>query len=135
MATIETKRIRNVALLGHSGCGKTSLAEAMLFISGGTDRLGKIADGNTVCDYDSEEIARKSTAIINACQYSFIFPLSPNDMDDLCTLYDKAGRINTVEQEQIVNNERGNAFIITGPTSRTNIEIVASPKLRAIFHE
>jgi type IV secretory pathway VirB4 component len=83
----------------------------------------------------SPEIARKSTAIINACQYSFIFSLSPNDMDDLCTLYDKAGRINTVEQEQIVNNERGNAFIITGPTSRTNIEIIASPKIRAIFHE
>ncbi|MBQ7337760.1 MAG: elongation factor G [Clostridia bacterium] len=59
MAAIETKRIRNVALLGHSGCGKTSLAEAMLYISGGTDRLGKIADGNTVCDYDPEEIARK----------------------------------------------------------------------------
>ena len=58
MATIETKRIRNVALLGHSGCGKTSLAEAMLFISGGTDRLGKIADGNTVCDFDPEEIKR-----------------------------------------------------------------------------
>ena len=81
------------------------------------------------------DIIRKSTAIINACQYSFIFSLSPNDMDDLCTLYDKAGQINTVEQEQIVNNERGNAFIITGPTSRTNIEIVASPKIRAIFHE
>jgi hypothetical protein len=81
------------------------------------------------------DIIRKSTAIINACQYSFIFSLSPNDMDDLCTLYDKAGRINTVEQEQIVNNERGNAFIITGPTSRTNIEIIASPKIRAIFHE
>ena len=81
------------------------------------------------------DIIRKSTAIINACQYSFIFSLSPNDMDDLCTLYDKAGRINTVEQEQIVNNERGNAFIITGPTSRTNIEIVASPKTRALFNE
>lgn len=81
------------------------------------------------------DIIRKSTAIINACQYSFIFALSPNDMDDLCTLYDKAGRINEVEQEQIVNNERGNAFIITGPTSRTNIEIVASPKIRSIFHE
>ena len=83
----------------------------------------------------TQDIIRKSTAIINACQYSFIFSLSPNDMDDLCTLYDKAGRINNVEQEQIVNNERGNAFIITGPTSRTNIEIVASPKIRAIFHE
>jgi len=83
----------------------------------------------------TQDIIRKSTAIINACQYSFIFSLSPNDMDDLCTLYDKAGRINEVEQEQIVNNERGNAFIITGPTSRTNIEIVASPKIRAIFHE
>ena len=81
------------------------------------------------------DIIRKSTAIINACQYSFIFSLSPNDMDDLCTLYDKAGRINSVEQEQIVNNERGNAFIITGPTSRTNIEIVASPKTRALFNE
>ena len=83
----------------------------------------------------TQDIIRKSTAIINACQYSFIFSLSPNDMDDLCVLYDKAGRINEVEQEQIVNNERGNAFIITGPTSRTNIEIVASPKIRAIFHE
>ena len=83
----------------------------------------------------TQDIIRKSTAIINACQYSFIFALSPNDMEDLCTLYDKAGRINTVEQEQIVNNERGNAFIITGPTSRTNIEIVASPKTRALFNE
>jgi len=58
MASIETKKIRNLALLGHGGCGKTSLAEAMIYISGGSDRLGKIADGNTVCDYDSEEVAR-----------------------------------------------------------------------------
>ena len=83
----------------------------------------------------TQDIIRKSTAIINACQYSFIFSLSPNDMEDLCTLYDKAGRINESEQDQIVNNERGNAFIITGPMSRTNIEIVASPKTRQLFGE
>lgn len=81
----------------------------------------------------SQDIIRKSTAIINACQYSFIFSLSPNDMDDLCTLYEKAGKINTVEQDQIVNNERGHAFIITGPQSRTNISIVSSEKVRKLF--
>ncbi len=58
MATIETKRIRNIALLGHGGSGKTSLAESMIYMCGGTDRLGKVADGNTVCDYDAEEIKR-----------------------------------------------------------------------------
>ncbi len=83
----------------------------------------------------SEEIIRKSTAIINACQYSFIFALSPNDMDDLCTLYDKAGQINEVEQDQIVNNPRGNAFIITSPTSRTNISIIASEEAKRLFGE
>ena len=83
----------------------------------------------------SPDIARKSSAIINACQYSFIFSLAPNDMDDLCTLYDKAGKINPTEQDQIVNNERGHAFIITGPNSRNNIEIVASNKVRSMFEE
>ncbi len=58
MATIETKKIRNIALLGHGGSGKTSLAEAMIYMCGGTDRLGKVADGNTVCDYDAEEVKR-----------------------------------------------------------------------------
>ncbi len=83
----------------------------------------------------SEEIIRKSTAIINACQYSFIFSLAPNDMDDLCTLYDKAGQINEVEQDQIINNLRGNAFIITSPTSRTNITIIASQAMKELFGE
>ena len=58
MAIMETKKIRNVALLGHGGCGKTSLAEAMVYICGGTDRLGKVTDGNTVSDFDAEETKR-----------------------------------------------------------------------------
>ena len=58
MEKVYTKSIRNVALLGHSGGGKTSLAESMLYISRLTDRLGSINDGNTVCDYDPEEVKR-----------------------------------------------------------------------------
>ena len=53
-----TEKIRNIVLLGHSGCGKTSLAEAMLFNSGAINRLGKVEDGNTTSDYDEEEISR-----------------------------------------------------------------------------
>ena len=59
-------KIRNIALAGHGSSGKTSLAEAILWISGASERLGKTADGNTVCDFDPEEIKRKvsiSTAV------------------------------------------------------------------------
>ncbi len=59
MDVFRTDRIRNVVLLGHGGSGKTSLAEAMAYLSGMTSRLGKVADGNTVSDYDKEEIKRK----------------------------------------------------------------------------
>ncbi len=58
MELFETKNIRNVCLLGHGGAGKTSLAEAMLYIAKATDRLGKVVDGNTVSDYDAEEVRR-----------------------------------------------------------------------------
>ncbi|MBR3704114.1 MAG: GTP-binding protein, partial [Oscillospiraceae bacterium] len=51
--------IRNICLLGHGGSGKTSLVESMLYMTGVIDRQGKIADGNTVCDYDPEEIKRQ----------------------------------------------------------------------------
>ncbi len=81
----------------------------------------------------TEELARKSTAIINACQYSFIFPLSPNDMHDLCKLYEKAGAINESEQEEIVNNGRGRAFVVTSPSSRTGINITASKDMERLF--
>lgn len=81
----------------------------------------------------TEELARKSTAIINASQYSFIFPLAPNDMQDLCKLYEKAGAINEAEQEDIVNNGRGRAFVITAPSERTCVDIVAPAGIEDLF--
>lgn len=61
MKSYPVKKIRNVCFMGHGGDGKTSLAEAMLFISKATDRLGKISDGNTVMDFDPEEMRRKAS--------------------------------------------------------------------------
>ena len=51
--------IRNIVLLGHSGSGKTALAESLLYMTGVIDRIGKNADGNTVCDFDPEEITAR----------------------------------------------------------------------------
>ncbi|MDQ3767670.1 MAG: elongation factor G [Actinomycetota bacterium] len=65
MKSYPTENIRNIVLVGHGGSGKTSLTEAMLFCSGATTRLGKIIEGNTVSDFDEEEI-RKGVSISTA---------------------------------------------------------------------
>ena len=61
MNQYQAKNIINLAVAGHGGAGKTSLAEAMLYLAGVSDRRGKVGEGNTVCDYDPEEIRRKAS--------------------------------------------------------------------------
>ena len=61
MKVYDAASIRNVAVVGHGGSGKTQLVSALLFAAGMVNRLGKVDDGTTVTDYDDEEIARKHT--------------------------------------------------------------------------
>ncbi len=66
MKTYNAKDIRNIVIAGHGSRGKTTLAEAMIFLAGGSDRMGRVADGNTILDFDAEEKRRKvsiSTAV------------------------------------------------------------------------
>ncbi len=65
----ETNMVRNIAIIGHGNCGKTSLAEAMLFTAGKINRLGRVDDGNATMDYEDEEIARKIS--INTSFHNF----------------------------------------------------------------
>ncbi len=81
------------------------------------------------------EIQRRSAAIINACQYSLILQLAPNDMADLLELYKSAGGINKREQEGILTAPQGRAFFITSPMNRSFIDIIAQPIAREIMGE
>lgn len=63
MRNYDSKHILNIALAGHKGSGKTSVAESMLYLTGNVSRLGKIEEGNTSLDYDPEEVKRKSSVL------------------------------------------------------------------------
>ena len=71
MAKFITNNIRNVCLIGHSGSGKTATIESMLWRAGATDRLGRVCDGNTVSDYDSEEIKRQISIGLSVCNLTW----------------------------------------------------------------
>ena len=67
--------LRTVGMISHGGAGKTSLAEAMLFTTGNTNRLGKVDDGTSILDYDPEEISREITLSSSFCLS--MGPISP----------------------------------------------------------
>jgi len=69
MKVYDAPSIRNIALVGHSGAGKTQLISALLFDAGAVNRLGRVDDGTTVTDYDEESIARKHTL---ACSLAYL---------------------------------------------------------------
>ncbi len=71
MKQYRSNQIKNVAVAGHGGSGKTTLVEALLYSTGASDRLGTVADGNTVCDYDSEEIKRKASISLAVAPYEY----------------------------------------------------------------
>ncbi|MDD4815936.1 MAG: ATP-binding protein [Clostridia bacterium] len=81
----------------------------------------------------SPEIQRQSTAVINASQYSMIFSLAPNDINDLIELYRKSGEINEEEQNSIVTAGVGQTFLVSGPMSRTMVQIVSYDYVHKLF--
>jgi len=86
-----TDRIRNVILLGHSGCGKTSLVETMAYLAKMTTRMGKVTDGNTISDYDKEEIKRQFS--INTSVIPIIWEDTKINILDTPGLFDFVGEV------------------------------------------
>ncbi|MBQ8435214.1 MAG: elongation factor G [Oscillospiraceae bacterium] len=85
------KRIKNITLAGHNGSGKTSLAEAILYKAGASDRLGKTADGTAIMDFDTEEVKRQIS--INSAMAAFDYEDIKVNLIDTPGLFDFAGEM------------------------------------------
>lgn len=89
MNTYEVSNIKNIVIAGHNGSGKTSLAEALLYKAGASERLGKVSDGTTVCDFDPEEVKRQIS--INTALSNFEYNSIKVNLIDTPGLFDFAG--------------------------------------------
>ena len=69
MKKYDATRIKNITVAGHAGSGKTSLCEALMYVSGASDRLGKVADGNTIFDYNPEEVKKKCSVYTSMANF------------------------------------------------------------------
>ncbi|MCR5475241.1 MAG: elongation factor G [Lachnospiraceae bacterium] len=107
MKVYPSNKIRNVVILGHGGCGKTTLTEAMAFLSGVTTRMGKTDDGNTISDYDKEEQKR---------HFSIGTSVVPIEWDDCkINVLDTPGYFDFVgEVEEAVGAAAGAIIVVSG---------------------
>ena len=99
MKAYSANNIRNIAVLGHGGKGKTTLCEAMLYTAGATDRLGRVADGNTVLDFDAEEKRRKSS--VSSAMAAIEWDNTKLNIIDAPGLFDFAGGAAEVDCENL----------------------------------
>lgn len=118
MKLYETEKIRNVALLSHGGAGKTSLAEALLYTSGVTNRLGRIEEGTTLSDYTADEVQRK-ISIKSALLYS---PWREHKIN----LLDTPGYADFVGEVRSVLPVADGAIIVIDATSGVEVEVEKS---------
>ncbi|MFI3163514.1 MAG: elongation factor G [Bacillota bacterium] len=114
----ETKKIRNIAVMGHSGEGKTSLCEAILYNAGEIDRMGKITDGTTCMDFEEQEIAKKMSISLSvaSCEWKEL----RLNLIDLPGFYDFAGEIYQGMQAA------DGAIIVAGPTGEVTVGLEKS---------
>ena len=107
MKVYTTDKIRNVVLLGHGGCGKTSLAEAMAYLAGLTSRMGTVADGNTISDYDKEETRRHFSI------HTSVIPISWGDVK--VNILDAPGYFDFIgEVEEAVSAADAAIIVVSG---------------------
>ena len=107
MKVYPSNKIRNVVILGHGGCGKTTLTEAMAYLAGITTRMGKTDDGNTISDYDKEEQKR---------HFSIGTSVIPIEWDDCkINVFDTPGYFDFVgEVEEAVGAAAGAIIVVSG---------------------